>query len=218
MSSASEEPEARPDALAHERVAASFLVGIAVAAALVVAGEPRLAPVAGWDAAGVVFCVWMWASIWPLGAARTARRAVRDDSGRFVADTILLSASVVSLVAVGSVLAKASSEHGSAKPLLAGLGAVSVVIAWTVVHTVFTVHYARLYYTPPAGGIDFNEQAPPRYTDFAYLAFTVGMTFQVSDTDIQTKEIRVAILHHMWFAYLFGAVVIATTINLVANL
>jgi uncharacterized membrane protein len=77
---------------------------------------------------------------------------------------------------------------------------------------------ARLYYSHPAGGIDFNQQAPPRFSDFAYLAFTVGMTFQVSDTDLQTPTVRAAVLRQALLSYLLGAVILATTINLVAGL
>lgn len=70
------------------------------------------------------------------------------------------------------------------------------------VHTVFTLKYARLYYTGTDGGI----------------SFTVGMTFQVSDTDVSDKGIRRTILRHMLLSYVFGAVIIAVTINLVAGL
>ena len=66
--------------------------------------------------------------------------------------------------------------------------------------------------------MDFNQAAPPRYVDFAYLAFTIGMTFQVSDTDLQTPAIRATALRHALLSYLFGAVIVATTVNLVAGL
>jgi uncharacterized membrane protein len=59
---------------------------------------------------------------------------------------------------------------------------------------------------------------PPHYVDFAYLAFTVGMTFQVSDTNLHSREIRAAVLKHMLLSYLFGSVILATTVNLVAGL
>ena len=78
--------------------------------------------------------------------------------------------------------------------------------------------YARLYHLGPNGGIDFNQHAPPRYSDFAYLAFTIGMTFQVSDTNLQTAEIRATALRHALLSYLLGAVILATTINLVSGL
>ena len=91
-------------------------------------------------------------------------------------------------------------------------------MAWAAVHTTFAVRYARLYYAGPDGGIDFNSDEPPAYTDFAYLAFTIGMTFQVSDTAIGAKVIRSTALRHGLLSFLFGTVVIATTINLLASL
>jgi uncharacterized membrane protein len=94
----------------------------------------------------------------------------------------------------------------------------SVALSWSVVQTVFISHYARLYYGHPDGGIDFNQEAPPRYSDFAYLAFTVGMTFQVSDTDLKTPALRATALRQALLSYLLGAVILATTINLVAGL
>jgi uncharacterized membrane protein len=135
-----------------------------------------------------------------------------------IADALLLGASVTSLAAVGVVLVKAANSGALARDLLVALAAVSVVIAWVVVHTVFTLRYALMYYLGEDGGIDFNESDPPQYTDFAYLSFTVGMTFQVSDTDIQDKKIRATILRHMWLSYVFGAVIVAITINLIAGL
>jgi hypothetical protein len=84
--------------------------------------------------------------------------------------------------------------------------------------TVFTLRYARLYYSGQVGGIDFNETDEPDYRDFAYLSFTIGMTFQVSDTNIQSKQIRRTALRHAWLAFPLGVVIIATTINLVAGL
>ena len=77
----------------------------------------------------------------------------------------------------------------------------SVALAWASVHTVFTTRYARIYYTGPDEGVDFNEDDPPRYSDFAYLAFTIGMTFQVSDTDLKTKEVRATAFKHALLSY-----------------
>jgi uncharacterized membrane protein len=91
-------------------------------------------------------------------------------------------------------------------------------LSWFLVHTIYTLRYAVLYYADPARPVDFNQKAPPKYTDFAYLSFTVGMTFQVSDTDLQSSAIRVATLKHMLVSYLFGAVILAGVVNVVAGL
>jgi uncharacterized membrane protein len=94
----------------------------------------------------------------------------------------------------------------------------SVVLSWTLLHTLFTLRYARLYYEGADGGIEFNQTEPPSYGDFAYLAFTLGMTFQVSDTNLKTHLIRMTALRHGLLSYLFGSVILATMINLVAGL
>lgn len=206
------------DAKSGTRVAVCFGLGISVALVLLVAGAGAFSAAGGWDIGSILFLVWVWAAIWPLDANETALRALRDDPRRLTTDALILGASVASLLAVGGILIKASHSSGTTKDLLIGLGAVTVVVAWGVVHTVFTLHYARLYYRHPPGGISFNQPERPRYTDFAYLAFTIGMTFQVSDTDIQDQRIRATILRHMWLSFIFGAVIIATTINLVAGL
>jgi uncharacterized membrane protein len=86
------------------------------------------------------------------------------------------------------------------------------------VNTVFALKYARLYYSGGDGGIDFKETGRPAYSDFAYLAFTVGMTFGVTDTEPTSREIRKIALGHALLSYLFGTVVVAVAVNLVTNL
>ena len=147
----------------------------------------------------------------------TARHAAIEDLSRRTADLILIFASVASLVGVGLALLEASDKSGVAKALITGVASMSVILSWATVHTVFTLRYARLYYAV-GGGIDFNEDRPPAYADFAYLAFTIGMTYQVSDTSIASKTIRRTALHHAYMSYLFGTVVVAMTINVVAGL
>ena len=207
----------RYDPPARTRIAVGVIIGLIAFAVTLLAGGGGLAPVVGWDAGALTFVAWMWLSVWWLDAEQTARRARRDDPARVVADFLLLSASVVSLVAVGVVLIKAGRSHGTAKDVLVGVGVLSVLIGWTMVHTVFTLRYARLYYSEHAGGVDFKGDRP-RYTDFCYLAFTIGMTYQVSDTDIERRDIRMTALRHGLLSYLFGAVIIATKINLIASL
>ena len=202
------------------RVVVALAAGIAVATAVGLATTWLIAPLVGWDVASVVFLAWMWRSLWPADAATTRRLAAEEDSSRPLADLSLLLAALVSLVGVGLVLVEGKSTGGPVSAAVAiSLGIGSVVLSWAVVHTVFTARYAKLYYVDGNGsGISFNQKEPPRYVDFAYLAFTVGMTFQVSDTDVQSTSIRAAVLRHMWLSYLFGTVIIASTINLVAGL
>ena len=180
-------------------------------------GAGAVCALIGWDAAALLYAAWMWATIWRLDARATLRRARREDPGRVLADGLLLGASTASLIAVAGVLIQAGGHSGATKDLLISLGILSVAVSWVLVHTLFTLRYARLYYEEPEGGVGFNEPDPPKYSDFAYLAFTVGMTFQVSDTNLESKAMRTTVLRQAWISYVFGAAIIAITINLVAG-
>ena len=181
-------------------------------------GSWRIGTLVGWDVAAGVYVAWTWATIWHRDPAATARLALREDPGRAVADALLLVASMASVLAVALTITAGGAGGPGARDVRALLAVASVALSWAVVQTVFTAHYARLYYSHPAGGIDFNQAAPPGYADFAYLAFTVGMTFQVSDTELQTSALRATVLRQALLSYLLSAVILATTINLVAGL
>jgi uncharacterized membrane protein len=200
------------------QIGASLVAGLVVAVPVAAATSTGLFPLLAWDLTCAVYLAWVWFAISRCDAERTAELAVPEDPTRRAADGLVLSAAVASLVAVGFVLGSAANDKGATQVALTGLGVLSVALSWAMVHTVFTLRYARLYYTEGDGGIEFNQAEPPDYRDFAYLAFTIGMTFQVSDTDIQTTEIRATVLRHALLSYVFGAGIVASTVNLIANL
>jgi uncharacterized membrane protein len=202
---------------ARRQLALATGSGVVVAALVATFAPTEYWLLAGWDATAVVYLVTVWVQIWPRTVRETAELAEYTDPTRAAADILTLGAATASLVAVGLLLLRASQQQGVAALLQAVFGLLSIVLSWAVVHTVFTVRYAHLYYDGRDGGIDFNGEAP-RYSDFAYLAFTIGMTFQVSDTDLETAPIRRAALRHGLLSYLFGTGIVAMTINLVASL
>ena len=200
------------------RVTCALLGGAVVGAIVSLFTVPSASVLVGWDAAVVIYLVWVWSSVWRLDPGITAQFAKREDPSTAVAELMVVGAGTALLVAVGFALAKAGQVAGGMKAFLIALGLLSVVLSWTVVHTVYMLRYARAYYGEPVGGIEFNEEEPPTYTDFAYFSFTVGMTFQVADTNITSKAIRRVTLHHALLSYLFGAVLLGLVINVVATL
>jgi len=178
----------------------------------------QLAVLAGWDLAAAVFLLIVWTAVFDLTPDETSALATREDSSRVVTSVLLLSAAVVSLAGTGAVLVKANQATGGGRVILTVAGLVTVALSWAVVHTIFALRYAHEYYTPPIGGIDFKSRELPDYRDFAYVAFTVGMTFQVSDTDIQRRETRRTVLRQALLSYLFGAVILAVVVNVIATL
>jgi uncharacterized membrane protein len=202
---------------AGRRVTIAFAAGLVTALALARFTSWQVDTILAWDAAAVVFVVWVWAEISGLDAAATRAIATREDGSRLAADLVLVSASVVSLVGVAMVLLKASESTGTGRALTIAVAVASVGASWFAVHTVFTLRYAHLFYLGD-GGLDFHDHREPAYATFAYMAFTVGMTFQVSDTEVTSARIRSTVLRHALLSYLFGIAVIALTINVVASL
>ena len=153
-----------------------------------------------------------------MNAEQTKANARAEDVARPIADVIILVASVASLGAIGYTLHRAGNASGSDKALLIALAITVVSLSWVTVHTLYVVRYGDLYYGDPMGGIDFNDGGPPDYHDFAYLALTIGMTFQVSDTDLGSKGLRRTALRHALLSFVFVAVIGALAINSVALL
>lgn len=204
--------------MASIRVLVMLAVGVIAAIAAGTASSWGLALLVGWLAASLTYTVWVWVRIGRMDAEETRVHATREDPSRTLADALLVIASVASLGVVAFVLVQAQSITSVGSAVIAGLAIASVAVSWLLIHTLFTLRYASLYYDGTPGGVDFNQKEMPDYGDFAYLAFTLGMTYQVSDTALGTRAFRRSALRHSLLSYLFGAVILATVINLVAGL
>ena len=204
--------------VAAKRVMVGGTVGLVVAGLALVAGTSWSVAVLGAiDVATAIYVVWVWANVAGADAAATARLARGEDESRAAAEAVLIGAGVTGLIAVAFTLAQAGRAASPDRGLLTALAIGSVALAWLALHTVWLLRYARLYFSPPDGGVDFHGEAPD-YADFAYLALTIGMCFQVSDTDLTGKRVRRTALHHALLSYLYGTVIVAVTVNSVAGL
>ena len=196
-----------------------FIVAIVIGlAAALVAGTLRewaLAPLAGWDAFVVALVVQILRDFARDTPDETAKAAKADALSHSLVDAIII---ITSLASLGAVIVLISAKGAGVSHLIFGL--VSILLSWVTVHMLFTLRYATLYYKDVEGGIDFNDKLfkRPRFSDFMYLAFTVGMTYQVSDTSVTDYKIRRTVLLQALVAFVFGVVIIASTINFIISL
>jgi uncharacterized membrane protein len=179
----------------------------------------------------VVYSAWSWVVMWPFDGDETRLHAQAEEPGRVVSHALVVVLAFGSLASVALLLL----GGGGHPNLQAAVALLSCAVAWFSVQTIFTALYGQLYYADAdagvgavlagkalggdsGGGIDFAGTAVPSYRDFAYVAFTMGMCFQVSDTGFRNTTMRTAGLQHALLSYVFGTFVIATLINFVAGL
>jgi uncharacterized membrane protein len=142
--------------------------------------------------------------------------AIRDDMNRTISDTLIIIASLSSLIGVFCLSSIHTNGVNEVMQLVVCL--FCIVLSWIMLQLIFTLKYTALYYKMPEGGVSFNCSEKPSFSDFAYLAFTIGMTYQVSDTNLQSSDMRKLALRHALLSFVFGTSIIATSINLTVNL
>ena len=180
----------------------------------------ELRGLAAWNGAIVCFLAFAWRTIIICDAARTRQLSRREDEQRSTLDTLLVTASFVSLGGVLLALSHASNAKDALSTHLTLAAIATVVLSWTLIHTTYAFHYARLYYDGEGkgGGIDFHGDEPPDYLDFCYLSFAVGTTFGATDSEIGGRPIRRTILKHGVLSFTFATVIVALALSVVSSL
>ncbi len=205
-------------------------LGIALLAALIayislrkIIYDPLVMLMVLWDVFSFVVLVNGWIVFFTCSPARIRKIASKEDGSRFFVFLIVLISSLASMVTVlFLVLSKSTSSD---RGLYIAVAIAGMLLSWIMVHTTFCFHYAYMYYGDDedkpevhAEGLDFPEEKAPDYLDFAYFSFVIGMTFQVSDVVITSREMRRKVLIHGLLAFALNTFVVALTVNLIAGL
>ncbi|TGD85112.1 DUF1345 domain-containing protein [Mycolicibacterium sp. CH28] len=196
------------------RVAVGGAIGVVVAAVLW-GRSGALSLLAGWSALALVFTGWTWLALWRFNHHRTATHARSEQPGHLAVVTLILGGALASLAGV-AVLLRRADDFGAG-----WLAVGSIVLSWLTIHTLFALIYAKHYFDPEhPGGIDFNDPEHhdrPSFSDFLYVAFAVGMSFAISDTNLTTTRMRRTALGHGLLSFVFGTMIIASVVNVVSS-
>ncbi|MFN2475890.1 MAG: DUF1345 domain-containing protein [Chthoniobacterales bacterium] len=211
---------------ARHRVGFSFIVGLATF--LLVHGHVRFwtASIVAWDmfAASVLLLAWTMIVVTPPTELR--RRAQAQDLSRTLIFIFAVTAACASLVGVGFVLHTNKVNPQPHASLHLALALFAVATAWSLTHTVFGLRYAHTFYGDSddpnekehVRGLEFPGEENPNYMDFAYFSIVIGMTFQVSDVQITSRDIRQLVLVHSILSFAFNTVILALAINTASSL
>ena len=180
-----------------------------------------------WSSFTLSTLILFWITIFTAKPEEIKQIAKKQDSSRTIIFLFVLIASFVSLFAVILLLKDLPDSKQSSYYHIFFSG-ISVILSWVLIHTIFTIRYAHLYYTcktlekviqkQEEGGLDFPNDDRPDYLDFAYFSFVVGMTFQVSDVQITSSSIRRVVLLHGLLSFAYNTVILALCINIIAGL
>lgn len=205
----------------HHRVRVRFLLSLVAGAVggVVVAFALGIAAglVAAWGVLATVNVTWVLVLVWGMDAAQTRAHATAEDPGRRTARVIATIGSIASLAAVAVVLIQTKNEPVVESLVLALIALGSVAASWALIQTDYMLRLAHVYYTDPVGGIQFNQDEDPMYTDFAYVSFGVGLAYQIADTNLTRNDVRRVVIAQSLLGYLFGAVILASVVNLMAG-
>jgi len=169
------------------------------------------------------FIITNWIVFFKLPVSEIVKKANKEDGSRFYVMVSILVSSFASMFTVMILMLSKDKLPGS-ETITVLVAVLGMMMSWVLVHTIFTFHYAHLYYfegaddTPGNVALDFPGKPIPDYIDFAYFAFVIGMTFQVSDVEINSRAIRRTVLAHSLLSFALNTFVVALTINLIAGL
>lgn len=165
------------------------------------------------DLAAVAFLLSLVPLVRDAEVADLRRHAADNDANRALVLAITTIVTMVVMAAISGELPRASGGDRIALAKLIG----TLALTWLFANAVYALHYAHLFYTSKDGkdaqGVDFPDTDTPDYLDFAYFSFTLGMTFQTSDVEITSREVRHIATLHSFAAFVFNIGVIAFTIN-----
>ena len=205
------------------RLAIAVIVGGAVWATLRIWFSGQLSVLASWDVGVLCLLVLDWLLVARSDEQLTRLRAQRYDPNRYVIFLLVISAASASFVAIGFIVGDIRELTFWPRVGRISLSVAALLLSWLLIHTLFAFHYARLYYFQPAEqkahlrGLRFPDDDEPDYLDFAYYSFVVGMTSQVSDVAVLSRQMRRLTIIHGVLSFIYNIAILAMSINIIGN-
>ncbi len=211
----------------HTRLMIALFVSL-IAFAISGRTPPAIQFILVWSSFSFASLILFWITILKAEVHEVKYIAKRQDSSRTIVFIFVLVAAVIGLLAVIFLLKILPDRNAAGYWYHIGFSFISVVLSWNLIHTIFTFRYAHLYYTcrmeekgiekEQEGGLQFPNEDSPDYLDFAYFSFVIGMTFQVSDVAITSRQIRHLVLFHGLISFVYNTVILALSVSIIAGL
>lgn len=211
---------------AHHQVALALIAAIAVSFATSGRLHTATQAIVTWNVFAIFTLVLAWNTIFNADVSHIQRVAQTQDFGRTILFLIVVTAASVSLLTVGLMLGPAKNIPETHSGMHLFQSTVAVITSWLLPHTAYTLRYAHLFYVtgprPPSGrpgaGLSFPGKPTPDYLDFAYFAFVIGMTCQVSDVQVTSRRMRKLVLVHSILSFAFNTLILALSVSVISQM
>ncbi|WP_343559462.1 DUF1345 domain-containing protein [Sphingobacterium sp.] len=180
---------------------------------------PLLGLVLCWFGFCVSYILLSWYTFYTMPVSSITKKAQQEDGSRLFVSLFIILVTISCFISVLMIIISSKSKQLDDSYIIA-ICMLAMVASWCLVHTIYTFHYARLYYEngSDGSGLEFPGNDKPDYLDFAYFSFVMGCTFQVSDVGISSKKIRRIVLFHGLLSFTLNTFVVALTINIISGL
>src|SRR5437867_976972 len=202
------------------RLFTSLGIGVLVTAALaqLTHWRPATRALIGWDVCVGLYLVLAAHLMFTSTVEHIRLRAAQEDEGQSAILVLTVAAALASLAAIFALLGSSTGAGATRQPPHVILATVTILLSWAFIHTIFALHYAHEFYDESPGGMAFpGSDMEPDYWDFVYFSFVIGMTSQVSDVGVTTKQIRRTVAAHGVVSFVFNAALLALTVNIAAS-
>jgi len=204
------------------RMVTGFVVGVVMG--FVLAGvhmRPMVRVLVSWDVAVWIYLALMWIEMARADHDRVREIAQREDENAVVVLAIVCLATVASIVAIVLELGTTKDLNTASKVLHSLLTGLTLIGAWFLIPTIFTLHYARLYYGSDPGepALAFPDRhLTPNYWDFLYFSFTIACASQTADIGLRGRSARRGVLAQSILSFYFNVSVLGLCVNIAASM
>lgn len=208
----------------HPRLGIGVALGVA---AWALAGRFHVSGVSGilvgWNVGALIYLATMWRMFLTASESEVRRLAESYDEPPGVIASLTGIAIIASLAGVYAALTSSHGQSQAVRSLATPLAGLTLVSTWFVVQSLFVAHYAHRHFQAltargPKAGFQFPGDPPSGYLDFAYLAFCVGATAQVSDPGVQSRPLRNLVTAHAVTSFFYNTAVLALGVNILSGL
>ncbi|MFC4311246.1 DUF1345 domain-containing protein [Steroidobacter flavus] len=173
-----------------------------------------------WNVGVLMFLTLVFRFMTRLSAAQISERYQEEDETAPVILIISVLAALLAMVSIVAFLSMIDQVSPTEKSLRLALAAGTVINAWMLIPTMFTLHYADMFYStaPDARPLRFPDTQTPAFWDFAYFSFTIAAACQTADVSTTPGPIRKVLIVHSVLSFFFNVAILGFAINVTAGL